>query len=205
MEDNVFNTELGRKILALTKACFKVSDLIPDLVLREKIKSQVLNVYKSFFSGEVNEEKSRPELLKEIDILDGYLFLGGELKLIKSEYVRALRNGFFVFKSRVILAMNKPPKTFGGAVPERIDSVPPPASKSAKKEAVDSEPRMNDRQKKILEKFKNKESMRLAEISDFFPGISKRTIRRELSLLMDFKKIARTGKGHNSFYDLMRP
>ncbi len=48
MED-IFNTELGKKIMALTKASFKVSDLIPDLFLREKIKSQILNVYKNFF------------------------------------------------------------------------------------------------------------------------------------------------------------
>ena len=99
MED-FFDNEIGRKILALTKASFKVSDLIPDLVLREKIKSQILAVYKKFI------ENNHPELLKEIDVLEHYFYLGGYLNLIKKEHVKQLRNGFLVFKSHIVLLNN---------------------------------------------------------------------------------------------------
>ncbi|KKU75378.1 MAG: hypothetical protein UY02_C0053G0002 [Candidatus Giovannonibacteria bacterium GW2011_GWB1_47_6b] len=93
MED-IFDSELGRKILALTKASFKVSDLISDLVLREKIKHQVIEIYKTFLIDSGNQSFS--ELLKEIDILDHYFYLGGHLNLIKEEHLKQLRNGFLV-------------------------------------------------------------------------------------------------------------
>jgi len=180
MEEEIFNTELGKKILSLIKASFKVSDLISDLVLREKIKNQILNVYESFFSAEGGKKYS--DLLKEIDVLDNFFFLAGQLSLVKDNYLRILRNGFLVFKSRIILMLNEPPKTsMGGAM-------------AVKKEAVKPEIKLNDRQKKILDKFsakdgsqpeadqplagaksaggQNKNTFKLAEILDFFPDLS---------------------------------
>jgi len=178
MEEDIFNTELGKKFLALVKASFKVSDLIPDLVLREKTKSQILNVYKIFFG------KNYAELLKEIDVLDNFFFLAGQLNFVKDNHLRILRNGFLVFKSRIILILNEPPKV--------------------KKEVVKSEPELSERQKKILEKFQNKELLKLAEILDFFPGVSEKTVRNELSSLIGLKKITRSGQGNGSFYQMFR-
>ena len=211
MEDEVFDTGLGRKFLALIKASFKVSDLIPDLVLREKIKNQILNVYESFFSAEGLSaqagEKNYSDLLKEIDVLDRFFFLAGQLNLVKENHLRILSNGFLVFKSRIILAMNEPPKAFG-------DSAIAPVAKIAKKEPVNSEPELSDRQKNILEKFsakggspaggQNKETLKLAEILEFFPGVSEKTVRNELSSLIGFKKITRSGQGGSSFYKVVR-
>jgi len=186
MEEDIFNTELGRKILALTKASFKVSDLIPDLVLREKIKSQILNVYRIFFSAKVGKDYS--DLLKEIDVLDNFFFLAGQLNFIKDNHLRILRNGFLVFKSHIILMLNEPPKI-------SVDSMV-----AIKKEAVKSEVKLSERQGKILEKFKNKETLKLAEILDFFPGVSEKTVRNELSSLIGLKKITRSGQGNGSLY-----
>lgn len=196
MEENIFNTELGKKIMALTKASFKVSDLIPDLVLREKIKNQILNVYESFFSAEGGSasggEKKYSELLKEIDVLDNFFFLAGQLNFIKDNHLRILRNGFLVFKSHIILMLNEPLKT-------SVSSTP-----AVKKEAVKSEVKLSERQEKILEKFKNKETLKLAEILDLFPGISEKTVRNELSSLIGLKKITRNGQGNGSFYKMFR-
>ena len=190
MEEDIFNTELGRKILALTKASFKVSDLIPDLVLREKIKSQILNVYRIFFSAKVGKDYS--DLLKEIDVLDNFFFLAGQLNFIKDNHLRILRNGFLVFKSHIILMSNEPLKI-------SVDSMV-----AIKKEAVKSEVKLSERQGKILEKFKNKETLKLAEILDFFPGVSEKTVRNELSSLIGLKKITRSGQGNGSFYQMFR-
>jgi len=185
MED-IFNTELGKKFLALTKAGFKVSDLIPDLVLREKIKSQILNVYGIFL------EKKYSDLLKEIDVLDNFFFLAGQLNFVKDNHLRVLRNGFLVFKCRIVLALNEAPKT-------SVDSIP-----AVKKEAVKPEMKLSERQRKILEKFQNKETLKLAEILELFPGVSEKTVRNELSSLIGLKKITRTGQGNGSFYQIIR-
>ncbi len=186
MEEDIFNTELGRKILALTKASFKVSDLIPDLILRERIKFQILNVYKVFF------EKKYSELLKEINILDNFFFLAGQLNFVKDIHLRVLRNGFLVFKSHIVLILNEPPKT---SVDEAM---------VVEKEVVKSEAKLSERQEKILEKFQNKETLKLAEILDLFPGVSEKTVRNELSSLIGLKKITRSGKGNGSFYQMLR-
>ena len=105
MEDNIFNTDLGKKFLALTKACFRTSDLITDLVLREKIKGQVLSVYKLFSNG------NSSELLKEVDALDGLFHLGGHLGLVKDEHLKLLRNGLLVFKSHIVLTLHQNQKS----------------------------------------------------------------------------------------------
>ena len=186
MEEEIFSTEFGKKILALTKASFKVSDLIPDLVLREKIKSQILNVYRIF------SEKRYFDLLKEIDVLDNFFFLAGQLNFVKDHHLRILRNGFLIFKSRVVLILNESPKTF-------VDG-----AMTVKKEAIKPEVKLSERQGKILEKFKNKETLKLAEILDLFPGISEKTVRNELSSLIGLKKITRNGQGNGSFYKMFR-
>ena len=191
MEEDIFNTELGKKFLALVKASFKVSDLIPDLVMREKIKSQILNVYKNFF------EKKYSDLLKGIDVLDNFFFLAGQLNFVKDNHLRILRNGFLVFKSRIVLAMNAP-------LSPRDELGTPRVHPVVKKEAVKPKVKLSERQEKILEKFQNKETLKLAEILDFFPGVSEKTVRNELSSLIGLKKITRSGQGNGSFYQMFR-
>ena len=105
MEEDIFNTDIGKKFLALTKACFKASDLITDLVLREKIKNQTLDIYELF------SNRNNPELIKEIDALDGLFHLGGHLGLVKDEHLKLLRNGLLVFKSHIVLTLHQNQKS----------------------------------------------------------------------------------------------
>ena len=193
----IFNTELGKKFLALVKAGFRVSDLISDLVLREKIKTQIIEVYKTFLidSGNQSFSGSRGkyiELLKEIDVLDNFFFLAGQLNFVKDNHLRVLSNGFLVFKSRIILMLNEPPKT-------SVDLIP-----AVRKEDVKPEVKLSERQERILEKFQSKEILKLAEILDLFPGVSEKTVRNELSSLIGLKKITRSGQGNGSFYQMFR-
>jgi len=183
MEDSIFSTELGKKFLALVKASLKVSDLISDLILRGKIKTQVLDVYKIFI------EKNYRGLLKEVDILDGYLFLAGHLNLIKEEHCRALRNGFLIFKSRIVLLVNEPPKA---APIERKEIIKKP------------ETTLSERQEKIMKYFQEHKQVKLAEILELFPDVSEKTVRNELASLIDLKKITRSGNGNGSFYKMLR-
>ncbi|MEK7087635.1 MAG: DeoR family transcriptional regulator, partial [Patescibacteria group bacterium] len=59
------------------------------------------------------------------------------------------------------------------------------------------------KQKKILEKFEIKNTLKLAEILDVFPDVSERTIRNELSALVNLGKITRDGMGNGSFYKII--
>lgn len=184
MEGDILDTNLGKRILALTRAGFKVSDLISDLVLREKIKSQILSVYKAFL------QKNHSELLKEINILDGYLFLGGHLGLIKENHLQALRNGFLVFKSNVVLMMNESPKI----IPEK-------ATVSVKKEIAKPETKLNERQEKMMKYFKEHDEIKMSDLTELFPNVSRRTLSSDLGGLVKLGEITRHGSmGTSSFY-----
>jgi len=189
MESGELDKEIYKKILALAKAGFKVSDLISDLVLREKIKSQILDVYKIF------TEKNYRGLLKEIDVLDSYFVLGGHLGLIKEEHCRALRNGFLIFKSRIVLLVNEPPKA---APSEKKEIAQKPET------TLSDQPVYTGRQEKIMQYFQEHREVRLAEILELFPSVSEKTIRNELASLISLKKITRSGNGNSSFYKMLR-
>ena len=188
MEEDIFNTELGRKILALTKASFKVSDLISDLVLREKIKLQILNVCKIFF------EKKYPELLKELDILDSFFFLAGHLNLAREEHVKTLRNGLLVFKSQIVLTNYDAPKysAFAKASADKPEGKEKPTGPNSEK--------LSDRQEKIMKQFQNDQKLQLSDLTRHFPGLSERTIRNDLSYLINIGHVIRHGKGSGSRY-----
>lgn len=198
MEENILNTDLGRKVLALSKACFKASDLMTDLVLREKIKQQTLVVYKTFF------EKKYHDLIKEIDVLDSLFHLAGHIGLGNPEHLKLLKNGLLVFKSHVILNVHQKPRQ---AVEITEASAPVPAFKQQKNSAAKLTVRtavIGSRQEKILNRFSNKETrLQLADFTELLPELSEKTIRNDLVFLMERGKISRQGRGSGSFYQLL--
>lgn len=197
MEENIFNSELGKKILALTKASFKVSDLISDQVFREKIKHQVLEVYKKFFS--YSKEKNYIELLKEIEALDSLFHLARHLNFAQEDHVKSLRNGFLVFKSYIVLANHDASRYLNDFEKnDKIEnsSVAPAFAKAmADKKTTESEEGLNERQEKIMKHFRDKKTVKFTELSKFFPHISEKTVRNDLSYLIEAGKLKRLEKG----------
>ncbi|MBI2635337.1 MAG: hypothetical protein HYW79_02225 [Parcubacteria group bacterium] len=205
MED-FFDNELGRRVLALTKAGFKVSDLIPDMALREKIKHQILAVYKIFF------EKKYPELLKELDVLDGFFFLAGHLNLAKEEHVKTLRNGLLVFKSQIIIEMHPRSKFSATDFPQATERKPEKPSFTRALEieekrtalSLQKDNELSDRQEKILKYFKEgKDVLKLADLLTIFPDVNEKTVRNDLIFLIKIGKISRQGTGSGSHYRLL--
>ncbi len=215
MED-FFDNELGRKILALTKASFKVSDLISDMALREKIKHQILNVYKIFSDPALKlkggVEDKYDELIKEINILDSFFFLAGHLNLAKEEYIKSLRNGLLVFKSQIIIEMHprsKFPVVDFPQATERKQEKPSFAKALEGKEkgvilSNQKDSALNDRQERILKYFReNKSILRLSDLLTLFPDINEKTVRNDLIILIQMGKILREGIGNGSHYQLL--
>ncbi len=202
MEEDIFNTDIGKKFLALTKACFKASDLITDLVLREKIKNQTLDIYELF------SNRNNPELIKEIDALDGLFHLGGHLGLVKDEHLKLLRNGLLVFKSHIVLTLHQNQKSrLANDTFESPNSAPTieKTTKIAGKKTVDAASQIDsgltERHQKLLARFPDKEtSLQLSDFIALFPKLSDRTIRNELSYLIELGKITRRGMGSGSYY-----
>lgn len=62
---------------------------------------------------------------------------------------------------------------------------------------------INERQRKILETLKNKEKIQVWELKLMFPGITKRTLRRDFESLVDEKLVQRIGSKNNTAYKIL--
>jgi predicted HTH transcriptional regulator len=61
---------------------------------------------------------------------------------------------------------------------------------------------LSDRQAKILEILKEKEKIQVGQIKEFFPNVSKRTLRRDFQNLVKKGIIERIGQKNKTFYKL---
>lgn len=61
---------------------------------------------------------------------------------------------------------------------------------------------LNQRQKKIMDLLEKKKQAQVGELKEFFPGVSKRTVRRDIDALLQRNLIVRKGKWNDVFYTL---
>jgi len=68
--------------------------------------------------------------------------------------------------------------------------------------AVETPPALNERQEKILEILREKKRIQIGELTEVFPEVSKRTLIRDLEVLMYKNLIERKGEGRGVFYNI---
>lgn len=61
---------------------------------------------------------------------------------------------------------------------------------------------LNQRQEKIVELLAEKKEAQVSELKEFFPKVSKRTVRRDIDALLERDLIVRRGKWNDVFYTL---
>lgn len=61
---------------------------------------------------------------------------------------------------------------------------------------------LNERQTKILEILKEKQKLQIWQLKEYFPEVSKRTLRRDLVKLVEAGLVLRTGEVSNTFYQI---
>jgi predicted HTH transcriptional regulator len=66
----------------------------------------------------------------------------------------------------------------------------------------ENRPSINERQKKILEILKEKGKIQVGQVKEFFPNVSKRTLRRDFQKLLKKGIIERIGEKNKTFYQL---
>jgi predicted HTH transcriptional regulator len=69
-------------------------------------------------------------------------------------------------------------------------------------EPKEHRPSINERQKKILEILKEKGKIQVGQVKEFFPNVSKRTLRRDFQSLVKKGIIERIGEKNKTFYQL---
>jgi predicted HTH transcriptional regulator len=66
----------------------------------------------------------------------------------------------------------------------------------------ENRPSVSERQKKILEILKEKGKVQVGQVKEFFPNVSKRTLRRDFQSLVKKGIIERIGEKNKTFYQL---
>ncbi|OWK26950.1 MAG: hypothetical protein US76_01845 [Parcubacteria group bacterium GW2011_GWA2_38_13b] len=187
-----FNKENNKEIRKLTAAVFRVTENFRGgRIIRDKIQEKALNIF----------AKSNPHFdnsaLKDIGILNNFLNLAKDLNLTKSinceilivEYERVLKYIISILPEKLgsqknIVKNNKPKVAYGNN-----------AIKNQNEKLAAS-------RKKIIGLFKNKDKLRMKEISKAFPDITSRTLRNHLRSLIDDGLVYNEGKGAGSVYIL---
>ena len=186
------NRENNREIRKLTAAVFRVTENFSGgHILKDKIQEKALNIF----------AKSNPHfdgsVLEDINLLKKFLNLAKDLNLTKginceiliAEYERILRYVISV-------------------LPEQLKSQKNTAKNNEYKTARERNAIKNQNEKlvashqKIIALFKNKEKLRMKEISKAFPDITSRTLRNHLRGLIERGLVYNKGKGAGSVYIL---
>lgn len=190
------NGENNKEIRKLTAAVFRVTENFHSgRILKNKIQEKALDIF----------AKSNPHfdgsVLEDINLLKNFLNLARDLNLTKdinceiliAEYERILKYVISILpehlKSQKSIAKNNDHK-----VTREHNVIKNHSEKQSEKLAASYQ--------KIIALFKNKEKLRMKEISKAFSDITSRTLRNHLRGLIDQGLVYNQGKGAGSVYIL---
>ena len=165
-----------------------------DNFLKFKIRSlanEILTDFILFFYGS-SDGHLRTKILREIQEIQEDLAQVRAQKLID-------RNNFLLFQ-----------KEYNNIKKKLEDLKPFQETKKAeeKKEILPSQilskGTLSGRQRKILNILNKKEKVQVQDLQKFFPGISKRTLRRDLERLLKRGSVKRWGEWNKVFYTLAK-
>jgi DNA-binding transcriptional ArsR family regulator len=184
------------EILKLTDQLYKLTLFFPKKEpLRYKMREigdEILELIlgQSNFSS---EELSK--LNSKLEILDGFFEIARRQNWVKSADILTLQREYQNLKIKITPA---PLPLFSFQKPKENQNL----ISSQKKEDEQISPGAEARQKKILEILKEKGTAQVWEMKKFFPGVSKRTLRRDFSALLRKGLVERVGEKNITFYRL---
>lgn len=201
--------------IELTSRLYRVTFFFPAKEpLRSKIREtgdDILSNLVLILEGEISQRKEAAfSVEKSIEILDALLELAKLQNWIDSEEIKKIqekyreikveveefndilrRKSAFYEQSTLLIEkeMKSSPKKEEKKEEER------PVKKEKKKEV-----KLNKRQEKIMDLLKKREKLQVKDILEVVPSTTKRTLRRDLSALLDSKLIKRSGTGNTVAY-----
>ncbi|KPJ56654.1 hypothetical protein AMJ49_04290 [Parcubacteria bacterium DG_74_2] len=166
-------------IIKLTLAVYRVTELFPE---KEPLKNKIRELSLKILGDILDSKRGEIEqVMKDIERLEDFL------EIAKSQNWVDFRN-FLVLNQEYV-------KIRKGIIPK--EKLIEEKSKELPKKA-----KIAPRQKKILEFLQKQEKTQVWELQKLFPGISKRTLRRDLENLLNQGVIERIGKWNETFYRL---
>jgi len=178
-------------LIKLTLAVYQASeDWGKDNFLKFKVRNLANEILAGFilFPKRNPGDNLRSKILREIEILQDTLKEARARKLID-------RNNFLLFQKEY--------SRMGGELEALV--FPETLKKAKKEKKLTHKPileELNERQKKIMIVLEKKQKVQVWELKEFFPGVSKRTLRRDLDGLLKKQLVERSGEWNEVFYSL---
>jgi len=202
---------------------YKIREVADD-ILANLITWQVLrnpNPGKLLALGEKKLKELNFGIEKDIEILDSYLAVAENQNWVSSSLILKIKEEYgkitiFPEKERQEgkkseEEINKELEFRKEAAEEEIDlalsDVGPkkiPFTLEETPEKAEEMSSLDERKKKILEFLKEKQETQVWEVKNIFPGVSKRTLRRDFQKLLNQGLIERLGNRNDTFYRLKR-
>ena len=189
---------LGRIILAAV-AVYKTADALPASgPLVQRMKNATLQTTEDFvvLFCHAKNEKNKQNVESSLEILCGYFALASEQNWINRQNFIALteeyRDLYTQLSSIEGTATDTSEKRNITKVTSKKDPVP-----------IMSSVNINDRQEKILSYMKKNTESQFGPVAGLFEGISSRTIRRDLDVLVRSNLLVREGNTSSSLYRLI--
>jgi len=193
-----------QKYLELTNALYKVIEFFPEEEpLKNRTKEKALEIMENLVlislpqaspnPGIIPKEKVSNHILKDIEVLKGYLKLGKSQGWIDSLNFLILSKEYDKIKEEIQPAVK---------VMQRGAGLTEENKKTNEKQSVISDESISKRQKKILKILEKEEKAQVGDLKKVFVQISKRTLRRDLEDLLKKKKVVRTGEWNQVVYSL---
>ncbi|MFA5714906.1 MAG: hypothetical protein WC998_04145 [Candidatus Paceibacterota bacterium] len=212
-------------IIKLTNALYKVTDLFPkEDPLKFAIRKEGLDVL--FFSNIIKgksisvvpkeREQHLEKVLAKIELIKTYFGIAKEQEWVSERNFEVLENEYDSLKDSLALEVLRIKEVKKPVVMEikKEEQVSVSAGiKEEVKEEKKTEPEkreikhinyeeLSSVQLKVLEILQNKGQLKANQISDFFPEMNPRTIRRELKGLKESKIITSIGGGKMTSYEI---
>ena len=196
---------MNEKFLKLTNTVYKVLEFFPESdPLKNRAKDRALSVMEGLVlltevDGWISfqKEKTRVQVLEDIDVLLGYLWIAKSQGWLNSVNCLIISNEYEKVKREIGPARELTQKLPGLNEQE-------PKQDLLEDEEVESTPHeITERQRKILEFLSQNEKAQVSDLKTILPDITKRTIRRDLDELLGGGKVVRMGDFNQVLYKLV--
>jgi Fic family protein len=180
--------------LWLTNRLYQLTLLFPKKEpLRYKIRELAIEIFANLILLSLPKynphSKLKEEISKNLEILDSYFELAKNQKLTSPWEIFKIQKEY----NRIREELKKK-----GEKEEKGEMV----EKGRGEEKGIFYFKVSERQKKILEILKEKEKVQVWQVQEFFPQVSKRTLRRDFKQLLKQGVIERIGKRNETFYKI---
>jgi hypothetical protein len=224
---------MNEKFLKLTNAVYKVLEFFPESdPLKNRAKDKALIIMDSLILVNENsgwasfqKEKIKVQLLEDIEILLGYLWIGKTQKWLNSVNYIIIANEYEKIRNEMapivtpVIPDKSPEEYFDGELVGEPKLTDNPELDDKEGDILNginidlpvqtgrqSPPshEVTARQSKIIEYLSKNEKAQVMDLQTVLPDITKRTIRRDLDDLLESGKVIRTGDFNQVSYQLKR-